>query len=273
MTTYLTRGNNISDITTSISISATDIPSLSQGQKDTLAEFILVLAEVRRVTRQLEAEKKVPMSRAPKLLRELYGTLLIMAGDTTTINPDSINDLSISNGLDNTRDDGLSRALLTPSSSAAADKKRDDARGEHLNKTHAKELTRKLANGIKERLGAIWQPVHSTVAEWRPDDTEISNGAQQPDRNMHQPRRVLLFHIAALLDVNECALDCMDINTDEEIEYYKLLHTSVVREVEELNINSIVDTNYLLISLHALHKQMLQHLNLEGRKEPGAALL
>lgn len=49
-----------------------------------MAEFIAVLSEVRRVARELEADSKMTMSRAPRLIAELFETLLVMAGALTT---------------------------------------------------------------------------------------------------------------------------------------------------------------------------------------------
>jgi len=62
-----------------LKISSEELRTLSEDQQDVLAEFITVLAEVRRVARQLEADRKVTTSRAPRLLRELHETLMIMA--------------------------------------------------------------------------------------------------------------------------------------------------------------------------------------------------
>ena len=47
------------------------------------AEFVIVLAEVRRVVRQLEADLELKLSRTPRLLRELSETLSIMVGEMT----------------------------------------------------------------------------------------------------------------------------------------------------------------------------------------------
>lgn len=41
----------------------------------------MVLCEVRRVARQLEADRNFTMSRAPQLLRELHETLVTVVGD------------------------------------------------------------------------------------------------------------------------------------------------------------------------------------------------
>ena len=47
------------------------------------AEFVIVLAEVRRVVRQLEADLELKLSRTPRLSRELSETLSIMVGEMT----------------------------------------------------------------------------------------------------------------------------------------------------------------------------------------------
>lgn len=57
------------------------LPTLTAQEQHILAEFIKALAEVRRLARQLEADQKVTMSRAPRVLHELYEALLVMGGD------------------------------------------------------------------------------------------------------------------------------------------------------------------------------------------------
>ncbi|CAN8064259.1 unnamed protein product [Agarophyton chilense] len=81
MSVYLRRINIISSVVAELNVSRNDVSSQSVHQQKTLAEFLRVLAELRRVARQLEADKKVLMSRAPRLLRELYQTFLEISGD------------------------------------------------------------------------------------------------------------------------------------------------------------------------------------------------
>ena len=88
MLAYLSRTDNISAVVHELDISSEQVPSLSEDQKDLLAEFVHVLADIRRVARQLEADKKVTLSRAPRLLHELYETLLIMAGEMSSYTDD-----------------------------------------------------------------------------------------------------------------------------------------------------------------------------------------
>ena len=70
MLSHMSRLPNISAIATELNISSSDLPIFTQDQQDTMAEFIIVLSEIRRVSRQLEADRKVTMSRAPRLFKE-----------------------------------------------------------------------------------------------------------------------------------------------------------------------------------------------------------
>lgn len=54
----------IESVAEELNISGNDLPLLSENQANILAEFITVLAEVRRVTSQLEADIEVNLSRA-----------------------------------------------------------------------------------------------------------------------------------------------------------------------------------------------------------------
>lgn len=57
------------------------LPTLTPNELGTLAEYVKVLADVRRVARQLEADQTVSMSRSLRLLRELYETFRTMGDD------------------------------------------------------------------------------------------------------------------------------------------------------------------------------------------------
>lgn len=73
MLTYITECDNLVKVTEELGIGEGDVPSMNQGQRDTLAEIITVLAEVRRVSYQLEADRRVIMS------RDLYEALLVLS--------------------------------------------------------------------------------------------------------------------------------------------------------------------------------------------------
>ena len=54
---------------------------LSEADDKFTAESVLVLSEVRRVVRALEADRRVSMSRMFRVFRELYDTLSTLAAD------------------------------------------------------------------------------------------------------------------------------------------------------------------------------------------------
>lgn len=66
------KDNIIETIASKRNIPNSGLPRMSLEQQILLAEFFTVLSEVRRVARQFEADRKVEMSRASRLLRELY---------------------------------------------------------------------------------------------------------------------------------------------------------------------------------------------------------
>lgn len=81
MTTQLTRTETIAAVASNLKIPQTKLPRMTQEQQNILVELIVALKEVRRVARELEADKNVSMSRAPRLIHELHDTLLIMSGN------------------------------------------------------------------------------------------------------------------------------------------------------------------------------------------------
>lgn len=79
LSVYLCRVYNILKVSEELEIILEYLPTLSEDQQDFLVEFITVLGKVRRVARELEADHKPTMSRAPRLIRELNEMLMIMA--------------------------------------------------------------------------------------------------------------------------------------------------------------------------------------------------
>lgn len=88
MWTYLSRYDNIISDAEEVNVLAARLPRVSLNELNNLEEFIAAL-QVRRVARQLEADRKVTISRAPRITRELYETLLIMAGNLSKMRVDS----------------------------------------------------------------------------------------------------------------------------------------------------------------------------------------
>lgn len=76
--THLTCSEKITSVATKLKIRLSQLPIMTQEQENFIAEFITVLREIQSVTRELEADKMVSMSRAPRLIREMYETLLIL---------------------------------------------------------------------------------------------------------------------------------------------------------------------------------------------------
>lgn len=68
--------------------------------------------------------------------------------------------------------------------------------------------------------------------EW--DYNEERNAFHEPKRTVREPHRAILFHTAALLDVNYCGLDILRW-TEEENEAYVVLEKAVLREAIELD--------------------------------------
>lgn len=101
---------------------------MNPDQHNTLAELILVLAEVRRVARQLEADQKVTMSRSPRLLRELLETLQVMAGERTVQSASFYSCHSSENTPDNDSEDDLPKTFRDVLSLAEHCAERDEAR-------------------------------------------------------------------------------------------------------------------------------------------------
>lgn len=273
MTTYLTRLNDIDHVKKTLDITDMELPSLSSSQQNTLAEFIIVLGEVRRVARQLEADKYVTLSRAPRILRELYETLLILSGNmsVSTFNGEDVDARIL---LDDLSDISTETALPCRQSTAQYDQERDYVRSMTLQKSTAKELAVKIACNIERRLGKLWKPVEEHVALWSShcSDDLGYEGSDVPDSDIREPRRVLLFHIAAVLDVNETCLDFLDYTWEQKVGYYEILYKAIVREAKELKKDIYFSAAELKVLFSLFHKSMIQKLQECGRRPIDAAL-
>ena len=90
---------------------------------------------------------------------------------------------------------------------------------------------------------------------------------------MRSSRRVFLFHISAYLDINECALQCLQFSREALNSYYDTLCYAVAREVTELDKEVPFDNEDLRFMKRILNKQMKAELRKSGRRGPEYALL
>ena len=91
-------------------------------------------------------------------------------------------------------------------------------------------------------------------------------------RELRGPRLVLLFHLAFVLDVNECEMECLQCSCDDKVEYFVTLAAVVAREAAELGGNDMFSSEELQSLFSMFHKQMRLELTSNGRREPGTAL-
>lgn len=268
MLNYITEFDNICKVAEELDISSDDLPSMNREELNVLADVIHVLAEVRRVARQLEADRAVTMSRTPRLIRELYETLMVMSGKMTSSDEQFFNETNGSGTLDTSAGSSVSSNVPSPSIPSTADhcKERDQARSHPIAKRVAQDLAEAIAERVSDRLGFIWSPVDARIANWRPDDNDGLN------TEMRASRRVLLFHISAFLDINECALECLQCSRDDLSAYYETLCAAVAREATELDGNMPFDTEDLRFMMRILNKQMKSELRNSGRRFPNYAL-
>lgn len=248
-------------------------------------EFVHVLEEVRRVARLLEADREVTMSRAPRLLLELHETLLVMAGKMRVNDEEKDGNANSLVDLDSSDDNPpTSFTKFNRTSSSQDDASRDRARMCILKRRIAKEFASEIAYALDDRFAVLWLPVSDYAARWRPSETvsddeacesdemEDRNEFDEPDRAVREPRRALLFHIAAMLDVNECGLDFLRCTDDEKVEYVNILERAVVREAIELDGDLARDEEMLVTIFKGFHKNMRSWLEKHGRCAANAAL-
>jgi hypothetical protein len=160
-------------------------------------EVVIVLNEMRRVSRALEADKFVTASRAARLLWELHETMTFWSTNTVPTRPRN--------------------------STAGDDKALLKARQRALSDSDARELAADIATALKQRVGHLWCKADDVIGK------EADDGVQ----NFKEKRRALLFHLASMVDVNECALDWLA--REEREAYYKKLYKAMALDKAQLD--------------------------------------
>ena len=113
----------------------------------------------------------------------------------------------------------------------------------------------------------MWQSVDPDVMVWCP------SGEDEPSTVMRDPRRVLLFHIAACLDVNECEMEFLNVAKPDRERYMKSLYNAVARESMELENTGVFSIEQLVMAFSMVHCEMRAVLKRNGRRKPSVALL
>lgn len=226
----------------------THAPELfNESDEMCLAESIVVLREVRRVMRALEAEGRGAGSRTPRLLKELCDTLDLFATDK-----DSHAEVlsGITQPRESTAEDDL--ALIASRRTALRD-------------PDAQILAENLNDNIQAKLNFVFMPVGNAYAE--EDMVDVGETVAKKTR---ASKGAVALHCAAVFDINECGFDWMTDGLGKT-SYVKLLIDMIVQQLPGIMgdaFDEVVDYKSNLLSLH---RTMKEHLDILGRKEPAEA--
>jgi len=213
-------------------------PVLNKYQQGVAAEMVLVLGEVRRVSRILEADRILSGPRAPPLLWSLAGTLRLLGGG------------------------GIPEAL--PPSTSVDDVAMATVRAEKLSFKEAKVLARALADGMDERIGHFYRPVSRDFAKL---DFE---GMEEEEMKTHRKQcQALVLHMAAIFDVNECTLEW--VPESQRDAYYDLLYTAIDKELPTLLATYDMNCDYVPW-IRTMHRALRTTLASGGRHDANFAL-
>ena len=95
-----------------------------------------------------------------------------------------------------------------------------------------------MACSFHSRLGALSRQVDKNSAIWNLFDyNEDTQDSEIPCEYLVELRRVLLFHFAVILDINECQREFIDYHQVGWDKYLSALHSDVVRETIEFDID------------------------------------
>ena len=89
-----------------------------------------------------------------------------------------------------------------------------------------------------DRDAAYWRPTAFANSDEQSvssqDKTSSTSEDDCPEKNIHEERRVLLYHLCSLVDNNECSLDFLVVTDLEKKSYFKIFYKALVRETIEL---------------------------------------
>ena len=220
-----------------------DAPALlSKYFEGLVADFIVVLREVRRVGRALEADRRITGPRVPRLIFELYGTLRRWGH-------------------------GLQCEELRQSA-AGDDAALRVAREALISYEPAKKLAAVLALGVKDRLGHLFTHVDEDVILFDPD---VVTTAEKKRRG--KERQAATFHMAAVLDGNECGMEWLPLA--QRHEYVSILYKGVATDMLYLAeaFGSVPDPLEVYVSaVRNVHTMLVDELDANGRQKVNAPL-
>lgn len=130
---------------------------------------------------------------------------------------------------------------------------------EIIYKRSASSLALQLSARIEHRLGSLWHPVDTAAIIWKPGNGEY------PSYDIREPRSLLLFHLASILDANECGLECISITDEEKDDYFRSLYSAVAREAKELGGTGTFSEAQLSSMFSMFHENMRKELKSNGR--------
>jgi hypothetical protein len=140
------------------------------------------------------------------------------------------------------------------------------ARSVLLQSQHVRAFAGDIANALNVRLRQLWHKADNAIGK------EIDDGVT----DFQPKRRALLFHMAAMMDVNECALDWLP--TAEREPYYEQLCHALALNNAQLAFSSdgVVQTaaevQLSALLLKRTHANLLAQLNKANRQNVDAAL-
>ena len=221
---------------------------LSEADDECITECILVLREVRRVTRALEADRRVSASRMPRVLRELYDMLSILAADCNFRGyvPQSVRVMRLSEADD--------------------DKAALKARKIQLRYEDTRKLASALRDAIHSRLHHFYEQVFRTYAL-----ATLTEASEERRKARRKSKQAVLAHCASLFDVNECTMDWVPDRAAKQ-RYVSVLADVIIMKMGNLCDGEINASAQFKANFVSMHEQMVEHLEKHGRKEINAAL-
>lgn len=110
----------------------------------------------------------------------------------------------------------------------------------------------------------MWRPFADDASKWRPRDNDhddyVDREYEVLYKEFHVLHRVLLYHIVAIMDVNERSFDFLNVSSAEKEAYMEVLYASVVRESVELDEEHEANANDLHFVYRMFHKEIIVQL-------------
>ena len=123
-----------------------------------------------------------------------------------------------------------------------------------------------MKTGIDRRAGHLY-----TTVSRRDALSDISEDTTEEKKRLRKQKQATFRRSCSLFDINKCGLECLRNETTRE-NYAQLLVEIMVAELSDILRNDLETNGDYKNDFMTVYRRMLEHLDMNSRKNPNAAL-